>query len=150
MTWRPTTKADLAFVVALEADPANAPFIKPWRHDEHLDTLTDPDALHLVFDGPGGSPAGFMILVDLLHPARVVQLLRLVIADKGRGLGRAGVREAKRIAFEQRGAVRLWLDVKHGNTRARSLYESEGFVLQRPTDDDDPRFHILAIERSAI
>jgi diamine N-acetyltransferase len=37
---------------------------------------------------------------------------------------------AKKIAFDDLGAHRFWLDVQRRNTRARALYDSEGFVLE--------------------
>jgi RimJ/RimL family protein N-acetyltransferase len=36
----------------------------------------------------------------------------------------------KQVVFEQFHAHRLWLDVRDFNTRARALYESEGFVVE--------------------
>jgi RimJ/RimL family protein N-acetyltransferase len=43
-------------------------------------------------------------------------------------LGRACVRELKKLAFTQLKAHRFWLDVKALNERAHRLYASEGFV----------------------
>ena len=57
-----------------------------------------------------------------------MELKRIVLQDKGRGLGRACVRLLKRIAFVDLKAHRFWLDVKGLNTRAQALYASEGFV----------------------
>ena len=34
----------------------------------------------------------------------------------------------KKVAFEDLGAHRFWLDVRTSNTRAKGLYDSEGFV----------------------
>jgi diamine N-acetyltransferase len=54
----------------------------------------------------------------------------MVVRSKGRGFGRAALRVAKKVAFDDLGAHRLWLDVKTHNARARALYESEGFVVE--------------------
>jgi RimJ/RimL family protein N-acetyltransferase len=49
----------------------------------------------------------------------------------GVGLGaRVGLRLVKERAFGPLRAHRFWLDVKEENRRARSLYESEGFVAE--------------------
>ena len=40
------------------------------------------------------------------------------------------LRVAKKVAFDDLGAHRLWLDVKTHNTRAKALYDSEGFVVE--------------------
>jgi diamine N-acetyltransferase len=44
--------------------------------------------------------------------------------------GRAAVRAIKRHAFETLAAHRLWFDVKEHNTRARAVYEKEGFCYE--------------------
>ncbi|MEP6825358.1 MAG: GNAT family protein, partial [Ramlibacter sp.] len=46
------------------------------------------------------------------------------------GYGRAALRVAKKVAFDDLGAHRFWLDVKTHNTRAKALYDSEGFVVE--------------------
>jgi ribosomal protein S18 acetylase RimI-like enzyme len=140
VTWRRTTADDIDWVCALER--AHVPHVTAWSPAEHLDTLTDPDCLHLVIERDG-ERAGFVILADLTSPSRVRQLLRIVVADKGRGLGRATLRECARLAFEEHDAERLWLDVKVDNPRARALYESEGYVLEGPSEAD-PSFLILS------
>ena len=43
-------------------------------------------------------------------------------------MGRATVRLLKQLAFRDLHAHRFWLDVKLLNTRAQTLYLSEGFV----------------------
>jgi RimJ/RimL family protein N-acetyltransferase len=57
-----------------------------------------------------------------------VELKRIVLQPKGRGLGRASVRLLKQMAFRDLGAHRFWLDVKQLNTRAQHLYLTEGFI----------------------
>jgi RimJ/RimL family protein N-acetyltransferase len=68
--------------------------------------------------------------MDLWSAHESVQWRRLVVVDKGRGVGRAAVRLVKQAAFERFGAHRLWLDVMEHNHRAQALYESEGFVRE--------------------
>jgi ribosomal protein S18 acetylase RimI-like enzyme len=143
VTWRPTTRDDLEYVLALER--AHVPNVTLWTRDEHLSTLTDPDCLHLVIEHDGAR-AGYVILADLTLASRVRQLLRIVVEPKGLGLGRATLRECARRAFTEHGARRLWLDVKVGNTRARALYESEGYVLDGPSETD-PSFLILSLAK---
>ena len=60
--------------------------------------------------------------------SRRVELRRIAIGEKGHGYGRLALREAKRVAFEEWGAAVLWLDVFDFNTRAKALYEAEGWV----------------------
>lgn len=54
----------------------------------------------------------------------------MVVQHQGRGVGRAALRVAKKVAFDDLGAHRFWLDVKTHNARARALYDSEAFVVE--------------------
>ena len=153
---RPTMLSDLDWVVSLERDGANLPFITPWERPQHEGAIRFPDSRHFILEewspAPVGAPAirrgdaaalgsgpaggrgdalersGFVILQGCRNPNGSVELKRLVLQAKGRGLGRAAVRQLKAMAFTQMKAHRFWLDVKALNTRAFDLYRSEGFV----------------------
>jgi diamine N-acetyltransferase len=121
--------SDLDFVVSVENDGANLPFITAWERTQHEGALRFPDFRHFIVEaGAGTERAGFVILQGCRNPHRSVELKRLVLQPKGRGLGRRCVRRLKQMAFDDLGAHRFWLDVKALNTRALALYTSEGFV----------------------
>jgi RimJ/RimL family protein N-acetyltransferase len=126
---RPTMLSDLDFVLSVERDPRNLPFITPWERPQHEGALRFPDARHFIIEADGASDReGFVILQGCRNPHGSVELERIVVQRKGLGLGRAGVRVLKRMAFCDLGAHRFWLDVKSLNARALALYASEGFV----------------------
>lgn len=126
---RPTMLSDLDWVVSVERDGANLPFITPWERPQHEGAIRFPDSRHFILEeGDGLERAGFVILQGCRNPNGSVELKRLVLQSKGRGLGRAAVRQLKGLAFTQLKAHRFWLDVKALNTRAYKLYESEGFI----------------------
>jgi len=127
VTLRPTMLSDLDFVVGVEQDAANRPFITPWERMQHEGAIRFPDARHFVVE-LDAQRAGFVILQGCRHPNRSVELKRIVLSPKGLGVGRACVRQLKRLAFEQLGAHRFWLDVKGRNRPAQQLYLSEGFI----------------------
>jgi ribosome biogenesis GTPase len=110
--------------------------VDQWSREEHLASLGDDEYRHVVVeDARSGAMVGYVILSGLRGDSRTVQLLRVVITDKGRGLGREAVRQVKDLAFTEHDAARLWLDVWDHNARARRLYESEGFTVdERPPD----------------
>jgi RimJ/RimL family protein N-acetyltransferase len=143
---RPTREGDLDYVVAAEADPDTAPFIRRTPRDEHRGWLDDPLYLHVVAEADG-RPVGFALLH--LDPGnRAVELRRIAVTEKGRGYGRATLALTIRAAFEEHGAHRLWLDVMPHNERARALYRSAGFVeegLQRDALFDGERFESLVL-----
>lgn len=126
---RPTLLSDLDFVLRVENDSRNRPFITPWERPQHEGAVRFPDFRHFVVEaGEGWQPAGFIILQGCRNPNGSVELKRIVLEDKGHGLGRACVRLLKRMAFRDLKAHRFWLDVKALNVRAQALYASEGFV----------------------
>ena len=128
---RPTLLSDLDFVIQVETDSHNLPFITPWERPQHEGAVRFPDFRHFVVEtGPGYTPSGFVILQGCRNPHRSVELKRLVLHHdgQGQGLGRATVRLLKQMAFRDLHAHRFWLDVKLLNTRAQTLYRSEGFV----------------------
>lgn len=128
---RPTMSSDIEFVLSLEQDPANLPFITPWERTQHEAAIRFPDFRHFIVEGGAGlEPVGFVILIGCKSQNLSLELKRMVVRSKGEGYGRAAIRMAKKVAFDDLGAHRFWLDVKVHNTRAKALYDSEGFVVE--------------------
>ena len=128
---RPTMQSDLDFVLSVERDPANLPSITPWERTQHEAAIRFPDFRHFVVEGGDDlAPVGFLILIGCRSPNLSIELKRMVVQVQGAGFGRAALRVAKKVAFDDLGAHRFWLDVRTHNARARGLYDSEGFVLE--------------------
>jgi diamine N-acetyltransferase len=128
---RPTMQSDLDFVLSLENDPENLPFIAPWERTQHEAAIRFPDFRHFIVEaGPQLDAAGFVILIGCRSRNQSLELKRMVVRSKGQGFGRAALQVLKKVAFDDLGAHRLWLDVKKRNARAKALYDSEGFVVE--------------------
>lgn len=126
---RPTMLSDLDFVLTVERDAENLPFITPWDRPQHEAAVRIPDFRHFIIEtAPGFAAAGFVILQGCRNPHGSVELKRIVLQPKGLGFGRECVRVLAQMAFRDLHAHRFWLDVKSRNTRALALYRSEGFV----------------------
>jgi diamine N-acetyltransferase len=125
---RPTTEFDLDWVVRTEHDPAIEPYITRWPRAAHSSALRSADTRHMIAETADGDRLGYVILRGIGSPDQGVELLRVVIAERGRGTGWAVLRQVKRMAFDELDAHRLWLDVVTGNAGALALYRSEGFV----------------------
>ncbi len=132
---RPTMLSDLDWVVAVETDLHNLPFITPWERPQHEGAVRFPDFRHFIVEAgdseaENGGRQGFVILQGCRNQHRSVELKRLVLAsnNQGLGLGRRCVRALKAMVFDDLHAHRFWLDVKQLNTRALHLYNTEGFV----------------------
>src|SRR5262245_25115549 len=124
---RPTMLSDLDFVISVEQDPDNRPFITPWARPQHEAAVRIPDFRHFIIEaGTDYASAGFVILQGCRNPNRAVELKRIVLQPKGRGLGRQCVRLLAQMAFRDLNAHRFWLDVRSQNARALHLYRSEG------------------------
>ncbi len=125
---RRTTENDLAYVLSAEGDDDNSRFVSVWPEEKHRTALDDENIAHLIIESePKGRRIGFVILAGLKGENRSVEFMRIVVTEKGKGYGRAAVRTVKHYAFDRLSAHRLWLDVKEHNTRARAVYEKEGF-----------------------
>lgn len=124
---RPTLLSDLDFVLTVENDPLCRPYITPWERTQHEGAVRFPDFRHFIVEAADGA-VGFVILQGCRSPHRSIELKRMVIRRQGQGLGRACLRLLKQMAFRDLHAHRFWLDVKTHNTRAKALYDSEGFV----------------------
>ena len=123
--------SDLDFVISVEQNAANRPFITPWDRTQHEGAIRFPDFRHFIVEAGAGYPsAGFAILQGCRNPHSSIELKRMVLlpALHGQGIGRACIRWLAQMAFRDLGAHRFWLDVKALNVRAQALYRSEGFV----------------------
>ncbi len=128
---RPTMQSDLPYVLSLEQDEQNLPFITPWDRTQHEAAIRFPDFRHFIIEGGEGLDAvGFLILIGCRSQHQSLELKRMVVQNKGQGFGRAALRVAKRVAFDDLHAHRFWLDVKQRNARAKAFYDSEGFVVE--------------------
>lgn len=128
---RATTKRDIDFVVESEQHPDNAPFIRLWPHAQHKAALADRNIGHFIVQEVNTPKRlGHVILVGMKNPDLSLEFKRIVIREKGRSFGRAAIRIIKTLTFERLKFHRLWLEVVEDNKRAKSLYESEGFITE--------------------
>ena len=126
---RPTMLSDLDFVVSVEQDARNLPFITPWERTQHEGAVRFPDFRHFIVEaGPKLERCGFVILQGCRNPHGSIELKRIVLQTKRQGIGRTCLRRLKALVFGDLHAHRFWLDVKALNTPAQQLYRSEGFV----------------------
>ena len=131
IAFRPTTKADLDYVLKIERACENAPFIRQWSIQQHKSAISDNNMAHLIIENSSNNqPIGYIILIGLNNPDKSIEFKRIVIEEKNKGFGRESVQLVKRIAFENLDAHRLWLEVMEHNERAIQLYKSEGFTCE--------------------
>jgi diamine N-acetyltransferase len=126
---RNTLIEEVDVVYDLESQPENSRYVMSYAIERHKEVIDSEDEEHLVVcDKATGEIMGYVILAGLSNPHLSLELRRIVVQSKGRGIGRQAVQLIKQYCFEQLHFHRLWLDVYADNERAVQLYRSEGFV----------------------
>ncbi|AUR50948.1 GNAT family N-acetyltransferase [Aquella oligotrophica] len=125
---RKTEPKDLPFVITAERHPDNSPYVYQWSDEEHLAALANPNLRHYVIaDKPTETLMGYVILDDVLNTSHTINLRRIVITQKGQGIGKIVLELIKELAFKELNAHRLWLDVFTDNEKAYQMYLKSGF-----------------------
>ena len=133
---RRTRPEDLEWVMALERHPDNRGFVGQWTREQHTHAIEAPDREHWVIARRrDGAPIGFMIVFDLRAAGHGVHLKRIVVDQKGRGLGREALGQLAARAFGMLDASHVWLSVYETNERAQRTYRALGFAVEEPTEE---------------
>ena len=130
MLLRVATTDDVPAILALERLPVAREFVGQWSEERHRATVAGGDGRYYVSETESGEVEAYAILRGIGEASRAIELKRIVVAVPERGLGRRMLQELMRIAFDELGAHRLYLDVFEDNGRARHLYESVGFQYE--------------------
>src|SRR5512141_2147835 len=88
---RPSTRADIAFITALERHPDNRDHIGQWSDWEHLSAIERRNGREHWLIERDGAPAGYLIAYDCLARDAGIYVKRLLVADKGEGTGSAAL-----------------------------------------------------------
>ena len=114
-------------MVALEQQSRGLNLVGADDLPTHEQRMNDPDWLYWIAEHRD-SPAGHVILRGIQAVNHSIELMRIVVSEPGRGLGRKILEAVLSKAFDELAAHRLWLDVFEHNARARHVYRSVGFV----------------------
>ena len=80
---RPTMQSDLDYVLTLERDPENLPYITPWEKIQHEAAIRFPDFRHFIIEtGPGLERGGFLILIGCRNQHQSIELKRMVVQNQ--------------------------------------------------------------------
>ena len=123
-----TLPEEIDLIFKMENQVENVKFVSPYNKKRHLEVIENKDEEHLtVWQKKTTKIVGFIILSGLQNPNLSLEFRRIVIQEKGKGIGRQCLQLVKRYCFDELKFHRLWLDVFEDNLRAIHLYQSEGF-----------------------
>lgn len=126
---RKTKIEDLEYVMKAETHDENKPFVGQWEYEKHVESLKDENIFHIIIeDYENKKPIGYAILAGFKNMNKSLELIRIVIDDKGNGFGKETLKLIKELAFEKNDFNRLWLDVRLKNERAQHVYKRVGFI----------------------
>lgn len=133
---RPTTPEDLDFVIALERDDENRPFIGQWSREEHLAAIDRADREHWIVADGAGARLGYVILYDVRSMGQGVYVKRIAIGPKSAGVGRRALAQLVEHACRDLGAEFVTLGVIPHNHRAQKAYRAVGFEVMTLTEPE--------------
>ena len=136
ITLRPTSPDDLDFVIALERDDENRPFIGQWSREEHQAAIERADREHWIVADAAGVRLGYVILYDVRAIGQGVYVKRIAIGPKSAGIGRRALAQLVAHAFRDLGAEFVTLGVYAHNLRAQKSYRAVGFTVIEQTADE--------------
>ena len=139
MTVIPMAQSHIAAVAALE----QACFSEPWSAAALAEELTNPHARFLVAT-KGDAVLGYVGMHHLVDEGFITNVA-VSPAARRRGVARALLADLAAYGREH-ALYRITLEVRVGNTAARTLYESEGYTL----DGVRPGFYRDPTEDAAI
>ena len=125
MQLREARRGELGDFVDMERQADTAGFILPAALAEHQAAFDRDEIVYLsiIVDGV---LAGFVLLA-LDDDAGSIELRRIVVRDKNRGIGQQAIRQLDDWCRVRAGIRRIWLDVFEFNARGRHVYEKLGY-----------------------
>ncbi len=141
---RDASVSDVQLLVNLEHMQENN-FVNRNSVKEHTDAiLNNPDMIYLIAESSTNDVLGYAILFH--EDMRRIEFRRVVIIEKGKGLGTVFIRAILDHIFERYDAQKIWLDVYEENKRAQHLYRKVGFEISGETREQiSPEFGKLIV-----
>jgi RimJ/RimL family protein N-acetyltransferase len=123
------TESDIPFIMRTERLPGYEAFIGRSDEAQHRARMANGRCAHFIaWDGE--RPVGFAILRDWNAADGITLLMRIAMAEPGKGHGSAFLRALIDKVFTETPCHRFWLGQFPDNARARYVYESVGFTAE--------------------
>ena len=128
--------------------PFDSYLVGRFEEDVHRANLTDDNWAYFIGLDAQGVPQGFAILQNCNTRDGNEFLRRIAVAHAGGGFGKPFLSALVEWVFTQTDANRFYLHVRNGNSRARHVYTSLGFIVEGP-EDGDPGSVTMGLTRAA-
>lgn len=119
---------DLPAICAIERREGYRELVARSSIEEHRRRLSRSDVAYWLAGREAEGVTGFAIITGLTDIHNGFYLLRIAVAEPGRGFGRKFLGAIVEWAFADMNAPRFYLDVLAHNVRARRAYAACGFI----------------------
>lgn len=123
---RQADEEDFPFIAGLFKLPHAREFLNDPGRDAILDLVEGPEGEAFIIE-TGGKEFGYFTLYDR---GWLVELGVLIVKTQGTGAGPFAMRWGIEEAFQNRGAHRIFIEIREDNDRARSMCERLGFKAE--------------------
>jgi diamine N-acetyltransferase len=121
------SKADIDFILRQEAREEIGKWLLPATKQDHIARRRDPDYRYEMLFNDEEQPLGYAVIRGFENPHQSLELMRIVVATPGKGIGKPFLEKLVSRAFSEWGAHRFWLDLFEDNMHAEKLYRKVGF-----------------------
>ena len=117
---------DLSQFAEMEQEAGTSEYIVPFSLSQHQVEFSKPHVNYLRITNDDIIVGFFILALD--DDGRSVEFMRIVVSDKGKGIGQAAINQLGEFCRDQLCRSRIWLDVLEDNQRGRHIYEKLGYT----------------------
>jgi len=132
-----STREDLKLFSNWENLDGIRKFICPYSMERHKEEFEKEEMIYLNINF-NSNPVGF-VLLKLEDDERSIEFRRIVIAERGKGIGQNVLNEIENYCLNKLKRNRIWLDVFDFNKRGIHIYEKQGYQKIDEIDIEDKR-----------
>ncbi|UCH66738.1 MAG: GNAT family N-acetyltransferase [Ignavibacterium sp.] len=132
-----STKEDLKLFSSWEKLDGIREFICPYAFERHVEEFEKNEVTYLKISF-NAKPVGF-VLLKLEDDERSVEFRRIVVIERGKGIGQKVLNEIENYCLNKLKRKRIWLDVFEFNKRGIHIYKKQGYKMIDEIDIDDKR-----------
>lgn len=135
-----SSKEDLKLFCEWEKLDGVGEFICPYTIEHHRQEFEKEEIIYLSIT-LNSQVVGF-VLLKMEEDKKSVEFRRIVVGEKGRGIGQSALKKIEEYCFNKLQRERIWLDVFSYNERGIHIYEKQGYKQIDETSIDGNKVFI--------